>query len=580
MSIPAVNITVLDGGIGSVQPSNAKTHAKLGVCSLGTASVAASYLYPSTTMSDGVTFTAVTAGAAGNLITVDLHTPTGGSTTVSVVGTAITIIPKSGAVNSDIVTAVNASAAALLVTPVATGPSDVVNSTGVTHNLAGGISGTENTIIPLTSPGQCKTALGYGPLADACAYSLTNSAGLIYAVPVNPSVNGSLSGVSHVGSGSPAVTVASGGGTGPYDSYNAIITIVLGGALGVGTFTYSLDGGTTTSGVLAIPGGGSYTIPNSNIAVTFASGTYVAADTYNFSTVEPSYSTTDITNAFAALTANPNTWNFAHVVGVQASVTASATMATTVDGIMSAAATAYRYSWAMLECPSDTDANIISAFTSFVSNRTMVCASTATTKCPVSGLTIPRSSAWAIAARAALVSISTDLGQVNIGPLPQLTAIQRDENVTPALDALGFSTLRTFAGINGFFITGGHMFVAQTSDYFNVQNRRVMDAACTQTYASMLFFLNSALLVNKSNGTIAETSAQNIEGKAGGELNQAILAPGFCTSTSLVVDRSNNVLSTNTLNVTVAIVPLAYAKTINATLTFTNPGLQTVSTPL
>lgn len=573
MSIPSVNITVLDGGIGAIQPSNAKTHAKLGVCSLGTASAAASLTIASTTGGDHVVWTAVTAGAAGNQITITQNALSGSTTIVSVVGPSITITPKTGETNTGIVAAVAASAAALLITGVATGGSDVVVAAALAP-LTGGVTGTINTIISLTSASQCQSLLGYGPLPDACAYSLQNSAGLIYAVPVNPSVAGSLSAVSHVGSG-PSVTV---GGT-PYDTYVAIITVVKGGVLGTSTFTYSLDGGNLVSATLATPGGGTYAIPNTNITVTFASGTYVAGDTYSFSSIAPGFSTSDVTSAFTALVASANTWNFAHVVGAQDTVAHSKLMALAVDGVMSAAASAYRYTFGVVECPSDTDANVQTGYSGFVSARTMVCASTATMFLPVSGLTIPRSSAWPVTARAALVSIATDLAQVNVGALPQVSAIQRDEGVTPALDVLGFTTLRTFNGKSGFYITGAHMMVAANSDYFNSQNRRVMDAACTQTYASLLFFLNSPLLANKVNGHIAESSAQNIEGKVGGELNQVVLAPGFCTATSVVVDRSNNVLSTNTLNVATGIVPLGYAKTINETISFTNPGLTAQASP-
>lgn len=568
MSIPAINITIVDGGLGTIQPSNSKTHAKVGVCSKATASVAAHVDIVSTTGGDKVAWTAVTAGAQGNQITIQYAAPSGGTTTVAVVGTSILVSPMTNETNAGVVAAVAGSAAALLVTGVATGGTDHVVTTAATP-LAGGITGTENTIIPLTSPAQAQSALGYGPLADACGYSLQNSAGLIYAVPINPSVAGSNSAVVHVGSGSPAVTVAGN----PYDSYQAIVTVVAGGILGAGTFTYSLDGGIHTSAVLTIPGGGTYAIPNTNLTLTFAAGTYVAADTYSFSSVAPSYASADVTAAMAALTASSNTWNFVHLVGVQDTVAHSKTVATTLDGIMAAAAAAYRYTFGVIDCPSDTDANIISGYSGFVSLRTMVCVSTCTLAGPVSGLSLNRPSGWAVTARAALVSVATDLGQFNVGALPQVSAIQRDEGVTPQLDALGFTTLRTFPGQNGFFITGGHMMVSQTSDYFNAQNRRVMDQACTQTYASLLFFLNAPVLANKSNGTIAETSAKNIEGKAGGELAQSIVAPGFCTSSSLVVDRSNNVLATNTLNVTTSIVPLGYAKTINETISFTNPGL-------
>lgn len=571
MPIPQVTITPLDGGLGTIIPSNASTHAKLGVCSLGTASVAASAILHSTTGGDGVTYTAQDAGAKGNLISINILAPSGGATVVTVVGKAIQIAPKSAATNADIKTAVDASpAASALVATQTTGGSDLVVSAGPTM-LTGGVDGTINTVIPLTTPQQALSKLGYGPLSDAAGYSLNYSSGLVYAVPVNPSVDPVIGSIVHIGTG-PSLS-ASGS---PYDSYSVLVTIITGGARGTATFTYSLDDGVTTSAVTTVPSGGDFTIPNSGLDISFG-GSNVAGDLYAFTTTAPGFSTDDVDAAFAALLSKPQTWNFAHLVGAQATVDDSADMATEMDSIMHGAASAYRFTWGVVEVPTDSDAAIETAFANFVSDRTMLCVDTATTSCPVSKLTLNRSSAYAVTARAAKVSIATDLGQVNLGPLPGLTAIQRDEGQLESLDELGFTTLRTFVGETGFYITKGHMKVDSTSDYFLVQRRRVMDAACAQAYKSMLFFLNSTLLVNKTDGTLAELSAQAIEAKAGNELSQAILAPQQCTATSLVVDRSNNVEEDDTLNVTIGIIPLAYADQINVTLSFTNPGLQTQS---
>lgn len=91
---------------------------------------------------DGVNFTSVAYDHTANLISVGYAATSGGSTTVSVVGNAITVHPKTGALNSDVVTAIGASAAAsALVTAVADDPGDALNA-GATSAafLTGGLA--------------------------------------------------------------------------------------------------------------------------------------------------------------------------------------------------------------------------------------------------------------------------------------------------------------------------------------------------------------------------------------------------------------------------------------------------------
>jgi hypothetical protein len=577
MALPQVNVTVVDGALGSIQPSTANVEAKLGVCSKGTDSVAASRLLASTTGGDGVTYTAVAAGAAGNLINVTIAAPSGGSTSVVVAGTNITVNPKAGAINSDIVTAVQASApASALVSVVATGASDVVVAASQAY-LQGGVDGTNNTILSLTDPSQAVAALGYGPLTDAVVHRLQVAGGQVYAVPVHASVAGTATPVTHGGGGAGTVAVAGA----PYDAYQVLVKCVAGGALGVGTFTYSLDGGVLSSPVLTIPAGGTYIIPNTGLTLTFTNS-FTAGDTYNFTCTAPSFGTTDIQNAFAALLASPSTWGWAHVVGGSSSAAGAATLAAAVDTLMSAAFSAYRYCFAVVEAV-DTDANLKTAFASFASKRVDVCIATATLVSGVTGLSLKRSSAYPYTARLGLIPISEDPGFVGRGSLPSVTAIQRDEAVTPGLDALNFTTLRTIIGQPGFFITRGHMFAAPGSDFGLVQNRRVMDVACSITRAALLPFLNSSLRVLPATasppGAIVPADAGRIEAQVNGQLKGALLAPGYVSDTSVVVDRNANILSTGQLPVTTRVTPLAYASDIEETIGFTNPALASQQTP-
>lgn len=433
-------------------------------------------------------------------------------------------------------------------------------------------TGAVGTLYSFTSPTQALATLGYGPLTEAVCHALAVAGGNVLAMPVNPSVAGAPGSVTHTGSGAGTVVTT---GTVPFDSYNVLMTIILGGLKGTMTFTYSLDGGKSTSPVITSPSGGTYAIPNSGVDLVLDTGAYVAGDTYTFQCTAPGYASGDVTTAMTALLAQPNTWGWVHLVGQLSTASSAATLAGTLETTMeSAASTNFRYAFAVLEAPDDTDSNLESAFASVNTPRVMVAAGFEDLASSLTGLTLKRSAGFPVTARMGLVPVSQDLGQVSTGSLPGVTKLYRDENATPGLDAAGFTTLRTLVGQPGFYVTTGRLFVPLTSDYTLVQNRRVMDLACTVSRAALLYFLNSSVRVKKSNGTIQDADAARIEAFVGGQISAAIVAPGFASAASLVVDRTNNVLSTQTINVSTRIVPLGYAKTINENIGFLNPALQ------
>ncbi len=576
MPIPSVNVTVLDGALGSVPPSVANIHVKIGVCSLATASVAASKLIGSTTGGDGVTFTALTTGAGGNLINVTYATPSGGTTTVSVTGNAITVNPKTGETNAGVVTAVQASGpASALVTVAAVVGTDLVIAVAQTF-LSGGFTGTINTLFSETNPTQVITDLGYGPLTEAVVHSLNIAGGQVYAMPINASIAGTFSVVSKVGSAGVGVLTLTGA---PFDSYTAIVTIVATGGRGVGTFTYSLDNGKTTSNTFTIPSGGTYLIPSTGITLNFSAATFGATDFYTFSATSPGFSVADAQNALNALFALPQTWGFVHIVGPAATSAGAASLAAAVDVLMGAQALANnpRYAHAIIEVPQDTDVAITTAFGSTQTSRTTWCAGFETVASAVAQAQLIRNCAFSVAARRALKPIAEDDGRFASGNLPGVTSIARDESVTPNLDALSFTTLRTFGGVPGFYITSGHMGVPTTSDYYLSQNRQVMDLGCTVGRQALLQFLNDTIRVNKNNpnaGAITNANATTIESYVNFQLAQALVGPGFAVAASIVIDRTVNLLSTRQLTYTVRITPNGYAKTIQGTFALFNPALQ------
>ena len=67
--------------------------------------------------------------------------------------------------------------------------------------------------------------------------------------------------------------------------------------------------------------------------------------------------------------------------------------------------------------------------------------------------------------------------------------------------------------------------------------------------------------------------AQALELGCNAQLKAVLVDPGAVSNATTVVNRTTNILSTKTLEVTVKVIPLGYLKTINITLTFVNPAL-------
>lgn len=576
MPIPAVNITIQDGALGAIPANVSKVAVKMGICSNAIASVAASKLIGSTTGGDGVTFTAKATGAGGNLISVTYTTGNAiEAPTITVSGTNITVQIKSATtLNSDVVTAIQGNATAnALVSVAATGASDICIAVSQTY-LTGGVTGNINTLISETNPTQAITDLGYGPLTEAVCHSLDVAGGQVIAIPLNPSVAGTNSSVSHNGSGNGTVAVS---GT-PNDAYSFVVKIVLAGVIGVGQFQWSQDGGNTFGATYLIPSGGTFVVPNTGLTLTFANGggAFVLGDLYTFSCTAPGYSLTDVQNAWAALMAANASFGFVHLIGTSTSVSGSASMAAGLETLaLSAASTYYKFTHVDMECANDTDANIASAFSSTVCTRVQVCAGFETVQSSIPGSgELTRNIGFSVAAREALVPEQNDLGRVKDGALPGVVAILRNEAVTPALDALNFTTARTIVGLTGFYITNGHMFETAGSDFAPSQNRRVMDLATTIAYPATVQFLNDTLRLNVAGGTVTPAQADTIQTTVNGALQAGVVSPGAAISSTVVIDQTNNVYASRTLNETVRIQPFGYAHSINVNLGFMNPLLQ------
>lgn len=459
-------------------------------------------------------------------------------------------------------------------------------------------SGPLNTPTLISNQRQLKETFGtHGPLVDCVGYILDNAGG-----PVVVTRTADTIAATYDGGTSDTMVASSGGGTdnevvvavatsAPKLDADLVVTIVDGGARGAMTFTYSLDGGETQSGVL--PGATTVALGDTGITLEFepaAVNPYVAGATYSTEARASMYDSTDLGAAFDAIELSTLKFDFFVFAGRAATASAAASLFSTIATQLNTFVGLDRYYGAIMSAGEDSAANALSAFSALTSNRIAVLHGQARVS-PVFGVpgrALPYLPASYMAAmRAAGNVMSTDLAQTfgadSVGPIPGATEIDHNEYTQEAgLDDAKIGTLRTYANLEGFYLTNVWLKSASGSDFEFWQHRRIMDEACKVVSARHSELISSSV-ITKTDGTgsLAEFSALAIEKKVQRSLDAVIgsaargIGPttvdgttGHVSDQRYQVDRTNNVLSTKELIATVSLVPRGYLKRLTTTLSY------------
>lgn len=382
-----------------------------------------------------------------------------------------------------------------------------------------------------------------------------------------------------------------------YDTH-VRVEIITSGANGVARFRYALDGfvGDTDQSVtgnvrtysetLLVPSGGTFAIAGLGITLTFdGSPAFVAGDVYTFNTLAPSFNATDIADAFDAIAAAASKWRFASVVtsAVAGDAAAHAVLTAALQSELASLASGSRYRVAMIASGhGDTAAAVVTAFTSITADRVLVAHGQVRRKTdmPFPGFAFPvTSSVDCFAARAAGSAPSTDLKRLLSGPHDEVIKIFHDELLTPSqLDDIKVSTMRTYHGRSGFFITQARPKAAAGSDFKLWPLRICMDIACETAHETMELEVGRMhrTVTNVINdvsypGVIDERDATTIENACEtalwavlGETNVEGLL-GHVQDLRVTISRTHNFLSTGVLEYEVAILPFGYTDYIRGT---------------
>lgn len=444
-------------------------------------------------------------------------------------------------------------------------------------------SGTANAVVAISDLKTLKSTFGSGPLVEAAAHALVIAGGPIYCCKVAASNNGSNGTVTRTGTGvDPGAGVS---GT-PLDDYSVVVKMILGGARGTATFKISFDGGDNYSEEYVTAATVTTWATETGLTITFTTGSnYVAGDLYSWTATGPTYSSSDLATALDNLNASAYSFEFVHIVGTvggaddAAKVTNIAALAAAVDTKLTAWATSFRYAFAILQVPTVADAALnVAGVTGFASTRQMWVAGDVEMVSAVTARKIRRNASLTIAARLGAINLQRSPACPADGTLPGVVSLYRDERTTEALDTLRITTLRTFdSAASGFYVTNGRMMAAAGSDYTFVQNRRVMDRGATVARRALIPLVNADLRVDSTTGFIDELEAVAIETKVARALEADLVASGRASAVEVLVKRDDNILSTQTLNVLVRIIPKAYSRFIELDIGFENPALAAAS---
>lgn len=439
--------------------------------------------------------------------------------------------------------------------------------------------GSTTAVTAFANPGDVIDTYGQGPLSEDLCYFLALAGGPVYGLRLAGSVAATKSSVTVARTSTSTGTVALTGTA--LDTYDAKVEIRSTGALGVAQFRYTLDGGLTYSGDIIVPSGGSYTLANTGIGLTFTanSGPIILekGDTFSFTTTEPTFGTTDLATGMDAVKADNTPLAAIILSGQFATASSAATVAAAMAVHASALFQLYRPVRFMMDAGDEAVATVKTAFAAFSSDRASLgyrrCALTSAK--PIIGRGSPKCSVVrALAARAGASLLSTDLAWYSAGALAGCQSITHNEYLSELMDIDGFSTLRTHQGIPGFFPTNVRLRSAPGSDYQYWQHGRVMDAATTTAYIALLPYLSSSVRTI-AGGKIDPRDAGSWEAKVYDALRTVLLDPdnaqgtqGHVSALDVAIDRNNNVLASGTVKVKVAIQPLGYAKYIVNELSF------------
>lgn len=183
------------------------------------------------------------------------------------------------------------------------------------------------------------------------------------------------------------------------------------------------------------------------------------------------------------------------------------------------------------------------------------------------------------------------LGRLAAAPVQRSVARVRDGNIGKArafigtvdvatlsdsalgiLHDKGFIFSRRFPTRPGWYLNGDENCDAATSDFFTIGRARTIEKARMIAYEALLEFLNDEIDVDPDTGKLAPSIVGDMQAAGNTALSVMEGPPNNnVVQATLIIDANQNVLSTDKVTALVRVIPKGLARTIEATVTFSNP---------
>lgn len=421
--------------------------------------------------------------------------------------------------------------------------------------LAPAKSGTFNQPTALTRSTDMVTAFGGGPLVHIGAIVAERTKLPVLLIRTDAAAS-TYSALAETAAGTAVPTA---GATPPDDDYDVVIEVITGGVRGTAgiTYRYTLDGGVTYSGEIALGTATSFVL-DGNVTVLLAAGNLTTGNKISFRTSAGVPSPAHLTAALESLRVTKLPWSTLLVV-----TPATSLIAAQVEAWLVALEGAGVFKKAVLGARRRNVGETRAAFATamqtlmgvFSTIRGGIAADAADMRSPIDERWYPRSPSVDYVCRDAVGDVSDDVSAPVLGSSPgvsifdaSLNPKHHDEYLYPGLDDLKFITMRSYPDRAGAFLSNPRVFSPTGSDYRWLQNVNVINLAASVAQQVLTLRLSVGVETDTDTGFIAEEDALEIEELVNKQLERALVNNRRASAAKFIVSRIDDILSTDTVN--------------------------------
>lgn len=421
-----------------------------------------------------------------------------------------------------------------------------------------------------------KEKLGLSPLADACMDSVENGSNLIYCIPVQASIPGTVSEVIKSGNGLGTCTAA---GT-PNNAYEISVLITAAGGLNQAALKYSIDGEYSYSEEVTMPLTGILTIPNTGITLTFTEdvGTpidsYKVGDKFKLTSDSPSMTNQEVLDALDQLRYISYEFEFVHIVGESTKALWAA-----VSTELAKFTTDYKKpTMIIMESRNINSSETLDEYVAYLVeekkglvNYDLQIVSARSLYVRMDGTTKDINNASIVAGLYSRANVQQSIGETKSFSIAETKMLKLlplgIEPYVEILDDANYLTFRKYIGLVGYYVTNARMMCADESDYKYAERTRVKNKVLKETRKQGLLQIQSEIDV-----TNLDVSLKVIAKHIQTPLDQMV-TKGEISSANVEIPNGQDILTTEALNLNISYVPKGYLRELTLNIAMRNPLL-------